>query len=39
MPDSSSLPTLTQQLSRQLAALRAGLAAAVRALRARNRSH
>lgn len=43
MPNSSSLPTFTQQLarqlSRQMAALRAGFAAALRALRASNRSH
>jgi hypothetical protein len=39
MPNSSSLPTFTQQLARQMAALRAGFAAALRALRARNRSH
>ncbi len=39
MPNSRSLPTFSQQLTQQLAALRAGFAAAIRALRARNRSH
>jgi hypothetical protein len=39
MPNSRTLPTVSQQIARQIAALRAGFAAALRALRARNRSY